>query len=200
MRLMVRSKLMPARGLMLVITILLGAAAGPACAPPSRHEWEGGEFSGSYEALSTGSTDADYECPSTPNVVPDYDWMRNGTGRFKVCSHTTDSSKLLVHGATAYSATICIFPVNYVSDSEVFLYEGSGGGILSACAAAGEGGVTAEFPGIVFNAVFIVESPWKGQLETCLAGPQGPNYYFCPGVTGSPSGGNIGYYSFGQIR
>ena len=182
------------------ITIALASLPGPGCAPQSRLTFgDGRNTSGAYEAYSVEGANEDYECPSTPNVVPDYDWMRNGTGRFKVCTHVSDTTKLLVHGATAYSSTICIYPVNYVSDSEVFLYEGAGGGILNKCAAAGDGGISAEFPGIVFNAVFIVESPWQGQLETCLAGPQGPNYYFCPGVTGDSGDPNIGYYSFGRL-
>lgn len=136
----------------------------------------------------------DYNCPYSPNVVPDYDWMLDGSGHFEVCSHKENQTDLLVHGQTHYSDEICLFPAEVVnSTGQIFLkLDLATNGLLYKCIQADEGGVAARFDFTNFNALFIVEKPYLNQMLSCLSGPAGPSYFACPN--------NPGYYSYGRFR
>ncbi|MCM2278276.1 MAG: hypothetical protein NDJ89_09390 [Oligoflexia bacterium] len=129
---------------------------------------------------------SEYACPSVSNVNPDYDRMLDGSGYFTVCPSNQDSSKLLIHGQTAESERICIFPAQYIDSRHIYWKPELAGGLpWTECALPTEQGAFAQFPGVNYNAVFIVEERFRDQMQLCLSNG---DYYGCPA------------YSFGRFR
>jgi hypothetical protein len=150
-----------------------------------------GSVQASLDPLGTASSglDKNFLCPSTANVVPDYDRDFDGSGFYRVCPSTISPYDVLIHGRTHASDTICVIPAEYIDATHVYLKPLVQGGqpqvsCLNAAQSAGAG-VLATFPATRYNAVFIVESQYKDAMMACLPGG---NYLFCPP------------YSFGKFR
>lgn len=127
-----------------------------------------------------------FACPSSPNVLPDYDSRLDGTGRYTVCATPSSKSRILVHGKTTSSKQICIYPAQVIDQKHVYVKPDLSTNLpWNQCSEIIDGGVTAQFDSIEFNAVFIVEEPDQAQMTSCLIGG---NYYSCP------------TYSFGKFR
>ncbi|HAR43178.1 MAG TPA: hypothetical protein DCS07_11220 [Bdellovibrionales bacterium] len=135
--------------------------------------------------LSAASSD-EYVCPATPNVLADYDFEFNGSGTYTVCQ-SQNLENIEIHGKTAQSNTICVFPIQYVNEQNIYWKpELATGRPLSSCITVNStAGVYATFPGITFNAVFIVENTDRWQMEQCLITG---TYATCP------------HYSYGKFR
>lgn len=143
----------------------------------------------SYQLNASTSADTDsleYHCPANPNIIPDYDYQLDGTGRYSACYHKTEKSKILIHGKTGQNDTICIFPAQIIDSKHVYTKpDTQTGGPWHQCVSISNSGVFADFPNIEYNGLFIVESNDELQMSRCLIGG---NYYSCP------------TYSFGRFR
>lgn len=132
--------------------------------------------------------DSDYNCPSGNNVVPEYDWSRDGSGQFQVCASKTNLDDILIHGKTASETQICVFPAQYQDSLHVYVKPDPKQPDLawSTCVdTANAAQVILTFQDANYNAVFIVENSARSQMTSCLM--QG-NSQLCPS------------YSFGKFR
>lgn len=145
--------------------------------------------SSSYNVSSssyTVATNSDYACPDSPNVVPDYDQLHDGSGYFTVCPSRAQKSDVLVHGEIAAGSQVCIFPAQVIDDAHIYVKPDLQTGLpWVQCTDVAETGIYGSFPGINWNAAFIVSNLEKDQMRSCLATG---NYYACPS------------YSFGRFR
>lgn len=147
----------------------------------------------SYQLNASTSGDPDsleltsqYHCPNYPNIMPDYDYELDGTGRYSACYNKSEKSKILIHGKTGKNDTICIFPAQIIDSKHVYAKpDTQTGGPWHQCVPISSTGVFADFPNIEYNGLFIVESDDESQMSRCLIGG---NYYNCPP------------YSFGRFR
>src|SRR6185503_18236575 len=103
-----------------------------------------------------------FNCPSASNVNPDYDWEFNGTGFFTVCPSRLNPADILVHGSTRTggSGTVCVFPAQIAANGQVFAkpdVNKNDGSPWVQCLAPEVDGVHMSFPGISWNAAFIVD-------------------------------------------
>lgn len=137
-------------------------------------------------AASSSSIPGQYECPTSNNVIPNYDVHFNGTDYFMVCPSVKAKSDILIHGTTYSSNTICVFPIQYNSYNNIYPFTDTTTGLPAVqCVQAATSGAFVSFPGLSYNAVMIVEQPSEAQLSSCLSAD---NFYACP------------FYSFGQFR
>lgn len=140
-----------------------------------------------FPATNSGAgSEDDYACPSTSNIEPDYDRWLDGSMTFTACKHLDSAFKILIHGKTRASDTICVYPAQYIDQRNVYLKPDlSGTGPLHQCMQISAAGVFVDFDRVNYNAVFIVEKSDESQMTNCLAGG---NYALCP------------IYSFGRFR
>jgi hypothetical protein len=83
------------------------------------------EFS-AQEANETWSGDSfsqseldEFNCPSKPNVMPDFDRAINGTNRYRVCvSKKTNYSYLVEGESSTTGASVCLIPATYVNPTQ----------------------------------------------------------------------------------
>ena len=132
---------------------------------------------------------ATYNCPASANVVPDYDWNFNSTGYFTVCPSKANLTDILVHGSAPVAGPVCVFPAEIASNGQVFAkpdVNKADGSPWVQCLTPTADGIHATFPGISWNAVFIVAAQDVRQMSLCL---QGGVYSYCPRN-----------YSFGSFR
>lgn len=131
-----------------------------------------------------------FDCPFEDNVTPMEDWMLDGSGHFEVCPSKKNAAEILIHGQTYASDTICVFPVEWIDSSSVFVKPDlTNGAILYKCGKATSKGTTVKFENTDYNSVFIVESPYVQQFLKCAEGKD-----VCPETP------YTGYYSFGKFR
>jgi hypothetical protein len=153
------------------------------------------EIYGSQPLLG-GVDDPEFSCPSSPNVVPDYDYDLDGSGYYNVCYHRTSQADIKFTGRTASSNVVCVFPAEYVNATNIFVKPDVDAGtnapwyqcreLTGSPDGATSSGVRMSFPGIRWNAAFIVEGTQAAlEMQRCLAQN---NYYACP------------RYSFGIFR
>ena len=136
--------------------------------------------------LNAGA-DANYVCPASNNIAPDYDTNLNGTGFYQVCTNRDSKEKVAIHGRPTASATkLCVFPVEAVDENHIYWKPDlQTGGPWSRCYDITDTGVYAQFEGVSYNAVFIVDSLTANtQMQECLL----TGYRYCPS------------YSFGKFR
>ncbi len=121
-------------------------------------------------------TQGSYTCPLDPNVVPINDPYLNGTDEFKVCKDASAPNQILIHGETEISNQICVIPA-YSSPTGVVAYTQE----TIQCPMLTSGsttGVNVSYPGLTFNAVYIVEAQNSEQLLSCLqTGQNCPSSY-----------------------
>jgi hypothetical protein len=130
-----------------------------------------------------------YDCPEQNNVHPDWDWMLDGTGHFRVCTQRGSQAGLKVHGMTRWSTQICVIPALSIGQSlNIFM---NSSGVVHSCGFPDSNGYRPSFSGINYNSVFVVEQQFIQQMQYCLASA---NYGSCPSQNGSA------YFSFGAIR
>lgn len=164
----------------------------------SRYSVDPSTIAGNSRYSSTGTSsgatsgDSEFSCPSGYNVMPSYDRYVNGTMKFQVCRHTSDASKIKITGSSYGDSKICVFPLEYVDENHVYPKPDlSTGGLVNKCVSATSTyrsyspyydfqDVMTSFPATNFNAVIIVLESNKNQLMSCLNGPAGPNFYYCP--------------------
>lgn len=128
----------------------------------------------------------EYRCPSNPNVIPDFDGKLDGTGQYSVCTHNSSKSQILIQPESYQNEKLCIFPAQVIDSKHVYVKpDTQTGGPWHQCIPHADSGIFADFPGIQYNAVFIVDGSDEYQMTKCLIGG---NYYACP------------QYSFGQFR
>jgi hypothetical protein len=138
---------------------------------------------------SGGGGTITYDCPEENNVHPDWDWMLDGTGHFRVCTQRGSQAGLKVHGMTRWTNQICVIPAISIGQTlNIFM---NSSGVLHTCGIPDSNGYRPSFPGINYNSVFIVEQQFITQMQLCLATA---NYGACPSQNGSA------YFSFGAIR
>jgi hypothetical protein len=123
--------------------------------------------SSSTESLAGGTTSptvqGDYTCPLDPNVVAVNDPNLDGTDEYKVCKDTSAPSQILIHGETETSDQICVIPALSTATG-VVAYTSQ----TIQCPMIVAGGVNVSYPGLTYNAVYIVEAGASAQLLTCL--------------------------------
>jgi hypothetical protein len=146
---------------------------------------------------SGSTTDGNYSCPNTPNVLSNSDSSSySNAGKYTVCTQSSNISMIKIHGTTMGSNGICVFPVQYVDSSHVYFKPDLTTGLpLSNCAtisssssssgSSSGSGIELTFSGINFNAVFIVDDTNQGQMQTCLA---------------TANAGGCPLYSYGKFR
>ncbi len=137
------------------------------------------------------TTEGDYTCPNTANILPNSDSSNiSNAGKYTVCSQTKDVTKIKVHGNTLASSGICVFPVQYIDSSHVYFKPDLSTGLpLSNCATISSSnssaGLEFAFSGMNFNAVFIVDDTDNYTMQACLA---------------AASSGGCPLYSYGKFR
>ncbi|MDR3607028.1 MAG: hypothetical protein P4M08_06575 [Oligoflexia bacterium] len=119
-----------------------------------------------------------YDCAEKPNVMPGATSDAIFTDEWTVCTNTQNTSDIEIQGRGS-ETQVCIFPVNVLN------------GIASAmtsykCVAPQNQTAYASFPGITYNAAYIVEYSDVLQMQQCLA--LGSYNVTCPA------------YSYGQFR
>ena len=135
---------------------------------------------------TVSSVNGNFTCPNQANVLPDVDVYLNGSDDFTVCPSTQNATDILIHGKTQISAQICVCPVSYVDSTHVYWKpDVATGAPLFQCSDETSAGVTETFTNMNYNAVYIVEGPYKDAMIACLV--EG-NAYACP------------HYSFGEFR
>jgi hypothetical protein len=149
------------------------------CGAPNGYRVTAVPQSTGYTFTGTSSDgSSDYRCPSSPNVMPNWDRAIDGSGRYTVCPSRTDFANILIHGKTSVSNEICVFPAQYISETNIYTKPAADGtGAMNACIQATQTGVYASFKEINYNAVFIVEKRNHQQMVDCLILK---NYNFCP--------------------
>ncbi len=175
-----------------IAAFILIAAALSACGDASsfRSKAPKGAYTGigaSKDPLVADDGDPEFDCPEEDNVFPDYDRNMDGSGFYRVCTHSQAPARIKLHGKTHQSDTVCAIPAEYINQSTIYLKpEHLGGPLMVRCAEIKEGGMVFDFPpNTRFNSVFVVEGHQRDQMLACL--PYG-NYYLCP------------TYSFGKFR
>jgi hypothetical protein len=130
-----------------------------------------------------------FNCPAQPNVVPDYDREFNGTSFYTLCPSRNNLSDVLIHGNSRLGGAVCVFPAQIASNGQVFakpdVNKGDGSPWVQ-CVGADVDGIHLTFPGIAWNAAFIVDAADLTQMSLCI---QGGIYSYCPS-----------HYSFGSFR
>jgi len=144
----------------------------------------------SYRLSAYTSTDdqssSNYRCPSNPNVIPDYDDRLDGTGQYSVCTHRSSESQILIQADSYQNEKLCIFPAQVIDSKHIYVKpDTQTGAPWHQCIPQANSGIFADFTGIQYNAVFIIDGSDEYQMTKCLIGG---NYYACP------------QYSFGQFR
>ncbi|HTL12528.1 MAG TPA: hypothetical protein VL588_08585 [Bdellovibrionota bacterium] len=156
----------------------------------------------SFGATGAGSTNASgFTCPGYHNVVPDFDQNLDGTEFWDVCYSATDKAQIQISGSTSNDPSVCVYPVQIIDSAHVMVKQDlSTGGLLKQCvyASTSDGhyaktyydwhNVSASFAATNYNAVIITKSTNQAQMDICLNGPAGPDYYACPA------------FSFGRFR
>lgn len=131
----------------------------------------------SSTVLPGDGSNALYLCPSSPNVVPSYDRYLDGRGFFRVCKHRTSAADIKIHGRAYSPSGICVFPVQYVDSRNIFAKpDVATGAPWSQCYPLPvvdpnhieDSGIYANFPGINWNAVVIVDTFDNVAMRTCL--------------------------------
>jgi len=124
--------------------------------------------SGATSAVSVG--DSTFSCPYQFNITPDYDWELDGTGFYSACPSTKNQVDVLVRGETADpKGKVCVFPGEYVSESQFFLKPDlRTGSFLYQCMSPGGAGGTVTFPATKYNALIIVDARNLAGMLSCL--------------------------------
>jgi hypothetical protein len=137
--------------------------------------------------FSTTTTVGDFICPKAFNTAPDYDYDLDGSKFYRICKHKSSANDVLVWGKTSKDKQVCVFPVEYVDRDHLYAKPDTSTGLpLVTCADNNEvSGLAMRFPGITFNALFIVEGADKAQMQSCL---KQSNFYLCP------------HYTYGKFR
>lgn len=175
----------------LVILLAAAAALSSACGNlvPRERKASPAEYQGlgSVSTITTPGLSSDaFSCAEQPNVLPDYDETFDGARRYTVCRSRNNQTDIQVHGQTAGSKSICVFPAQEINSTHIYAKPDLvTGGLVHHCAEITENGVIASFPNVNFNAAFIVEGEDFQQMQACLVVG---NYWGCPN------------YSYGKFR
>jgi hypothetical protein len=181
-----------------ITTALLAAALAMASSCVNLHDGKVAvpmEVYGS-QPLFGGVEDPEFSCPDSANVVPDYDYELDGSGYYRVCHHRTNPADVKFTGRTAATNVVCMFPAQYLDGQHIYAKPDVDGGtnapwykcqeIQTDASGTTSTGIRMTFPGISWNAAFIVEGYAAAtEMQRCLAQN---NYYACP------------HYSFGIFR
>lgn len=150
-----------------VVLFTLLALTTFSCANGPSAQYNKLSSSSSSQTLAGGTTsptiEGDYTCPLDPNVQAVNDPNLNGTDEFKVCKDASAPSQILIHGETQVANQVCVIPA-YNSPTGVVAYTQE----TIQCPMVSSGGIYVSYPGITFNAVYIVEAQNSAQLVTCL--------------------------------
>lgn len=124
-------------------------------------------------ALSSGTSDANFSCPTAPNVLEEYDDDLLDTGKFSVCTSRSTIYTVRIHGQTKSGNEICVFPAQYIDSNHLISKLDSRGYPMVTCAstesiAAGTTGIVMNFENTNFNAAFIVERQYRDAMQMCL--------------------------------
>lgn len=186
-----------------LISLLASALALSACGnygaarPVANSEPEEKEQATLRSSATEGDDSHEYECPSEANIEPRWDEWMDGSNFFKACTQKDDASAIRLHGKTATSDTVCVFPAQTdQSQGAVALLNPSGSPIFSclkAQTASGDldSGIEYLFKGLSYDAIFVVEMPVRNAMIQCLTVNQGgrsADFSLCPN------------FSFGKIR
>lgn len=168
--------------------LILGASvSGCANRLLSDDPYGAGNLSVSQDLSAPGNADlSQFQCPSNPNVLPEYDQHLDGTGQYTACASTASTADLLLHGQTVSSTAICVYPAQYVDATHIFTKpDPSTGAPIYSCQEISPDGVKVSFPSVNYNMVFVVEQPNRQAMSNCLITH---DYTSCP------------VYSYGRFR
>jgi hypothetical protein len=143
-------------------------------------------YSADMSGLTDPSEQGSFSCPVSANVTPHYDWNLDGTDFFTVCTSKDSAYDLIIHGKTHDSSTVCVYPLQYYSSSQIVWKADAQGFPMVKCqeiSGAGNG-IAVTFDKTNFNALIIVEGPDSDQMRLCLTNNNVP----CP------------HYSYGKFR
>jgi hypothetical protein len=136
------------------------------------------------------TTEGNYTCPNSANVLPNGDSNYDSKGKYTVCTNASNQANILIHGKTRASSGFCLFPIQYIDSTHAFYKPDLTTGLpLANCvtidSSNSSNGVEMSFANITFNAAFIVDDTDKDQMQLCLANA---NSSACP------------LYSYGKFR
>jgi hypothetical protein len=120
-----------------------------------------------------------YSCPTEPNVTPYEDRVFDGTQRYTVCTHPTISTKLRISGQSSTDSMVCLYPLQFLNDTQFVYKVGPTGAPLYTCYNA-RTTPTKEFDflaSVVFDGVVIVDQADQADMSRCLmSGTSCPTY------------------------
>lgn len=128
--------------------------------------------------FSQTSADAGYNCPSSPQVLPNQDINFDGSQRYVACRNTGTATQILLKGYSSSSAMVCVYPIQYINTNQ-FVYKASPSGLpMFQCGdMQNTYRLEASFPATNFNAVIVVDYTDQLNMSRCLANGQTcPNY------------------------
>ncbi len=146
---------------------------------PNSYQLPSGMYEDSGDLEYTKDVETKYRCPTLSNVVPQStgtstNLNSNTTGRtnfYTVCKSATtgNQSDILVHGSTAYSRSICVFPLRSSTSGLPTAMTRSNGQPIVVCGPITKDGVLLSFPSnLSFNTVAIVEGNDENSMSYCL--------------------------------
>lgn len=111
-----------------------------------------------------------YICPAQANVMPQNTVSSlDGKGSYQVCYSSQDQSMLSITGETFGATSFCVYPVEVVSDTEVYIKRDPVTyGPWSKCVQNNVNGAGVAFENTSYNAVLIVDSTDRNQMNDCL--------------------------------
>lgn len=146
-----------------VALLFFVAAFGVSCAPP-RYKGttqDPAKFLGGSAALAS---DADWRCPTSPNVLNTSDFEFEGAGDFTVCVGRDDAGRLKIAGSTR-AENLCAYPMRKSSTSGLQLLE------EPKCFSVTEGPAEITFRTKEANTLILVDYNVAGQMTACLSSP-----------------------------
>ncbi|NDD93004.1 hypothetical protein EBZ37_13095 [bacterium] len=127
-------------------------------------------------------------CRYNEVIQPDSDTWVDGTGYYSVCANESASSEISVYGTAPEGAKqYCVFPAKVNQNDAIFPLIPAGSSIpLMKCGSKAAGTQVFSFPGVSFNALFVVPFEDRVAMQACLGAG---SYYTCPKS-----------FSYGQFR
>lgn len=165
-----------------IIGILAALMTSSAC---FNHRGAGKAVTSSQSHLTqysqTDDSNALYLCPTAPNIIPSYDRRLDGSGYFRACRHRTSNADVKLHGQAYSNSGVCIFPIQYVDSRNIYAKPDLQTGLpWSQCyplptsegGTVVDSGIYANFPGISWNAVVVVDPYDNLAMRACLSSGQ----------------------------
>lgn len=171
------------------LLILCTALVGCANTTGKFNRRAGNASLGALSSGATGESASLFSCPSSANVLPDYDVYLDGSGVYSACAHKSDANQVKLSGKASRNSNnrICVFPAEVVDSTHWYVKPDlSTGRPLVSCQTLSGSEAVFNFAATKYNALFVAEEHDMQQMSDCL---QSGHYPSCPAM-----------YSYGRFK